>query len=489
MSSLALRKDRATSLPKYERHKPEQTLLYQIIEHHYPAFSSLMEQQGRPLPFHVKKEFEDYLKCGRLEHGFIRVQCTFCHKDGLVAFSCKRRGFCPSCGARRMAESAALLVDDILPEQPVRQWVLSFPFQLRFLFASNPAVMSQVLGIVYRAISGALLKKAALTRKNGMAGAVTLVQRFGSALNLNVHFHMLFVDGVYSRNHHGKVVFKRTGAPEKDELCKLVNQISLRVAAYLERQGFLERDEENSYLQLDGMEEDPMQQLLGHSITYRVAVGPQQGKKVFTLQTVPATESDGNSQAAKESGFSLHAGVVAQHWERKKLERLCRYITRPAITEKRLSITPAGNVRYQLKTPYRDGTTHVVFEPLDFLSKLAALVPKPKVNLTRFHGIFAPNSRFRSEVTPARRGRRSGQSDKTPAERRQAMTWAQRLKRVFNIDVEICQHCGGRVKLLACIEDQPTINQILNHLDRKGTWLTPMSLIPEGTGPPAVQLF
>ena len=124
-----------------------------------------------------------------------------------------------------------------------------------------------------------------------MTGAVTLIQRFGSALNLNVHFHMLFVDEAYGRNQYGKVVFKRTKAPEKDELCKLVNQISLRVAAYLERQGFLERDEENSYLRLDGMEEDPMQQLLRHSITYRVAVGPQQGKRVFTLRTVPATET------------------------------------------------------------------------------------------------------------------------------------------------------------------------------------------------------
>ena len=115
------------------------------------------------------------------------------------------------------------------------------------------------------------------------------------------------------------------------------------------------------------------------------------------LQTVPATENGGNSQSAKESGFSLHAGVVAQHWERKKLERLCRYITRPAISEERLSITPAGNVRYQLKAPYRDGTTHIVFEPMDFLAKLAELVPKPRVNLTRFHGVFAANSRFLSK--------------------------------------------------------------------------------------------
>jgi len=93
MSALALRKESAISLPHYVRQKPEQTLLYQIIEQHYPAFISLMEQQGRSLPFYVRQEFDDYLKCGRLEHGFIRVQCTGCHKDGLIAFSCKRRGY------------------------------------------------------------------------------------------------------------------------------------------------------------------------------------------------------------------------------------------------------------------------------------------------------------------------------------------------------------------------------------------------------------
>ena len=170
---------------------------------------------------------------------------------------------------------------------------------------------------------------------------------------------------------------------------------------------------------------------------------------------------------------------MAYPWERKKLERLCRYITRPAIAENRLSLTPIGQVCYQLKTPYRDGTTHVVFEPLDFLAKLAAMVPKPRANLTRFHGVFAANSRFRSEVTPARRGRQ-GKPEQIPAERRRAMSWAQRLKRVFSIDVEVCKHCGGRVKVLACIEDQPTIDRIPNHLDKKGDWLTPMSLLPEG---------
>ena len=91
--------------------------------------------------------------------------------------------------------------------------------------------------------------------------------------------------------------------------------------------------------------------------------------------------------------------------EPQKLERLCRHISRPAVSEKRLSLTPNGNIRYQLKTPYRDGTTHVIFEPLDFIPRLAALVPKPRVNLTRFHGVFARNSHYRAVVTPAKRGK------------------------------------------------------------------------------------
>ena len=103
-------------------------------------------------------------------------------------------------GARQLlaqaieAEVAELLVDEVLPEQPMRQWVLSFPFPLHFLFASRPEIMGRVLGIVYRVIATHLIKKAGLTKKSAQTGAVTLIQRFGSALNLNIHFHMLCLD-------------------------------------------------------------------------------------------------------------------------------------------------------------------------------------------------------------------------------------------------------------------------------------------------------
>ena len=106
-------------------------------------------------------------------------------------------------------------------------------------------------------------------------------------------------------------------------------------------------------------------------------------------------ESD---RVANVAGFNLHAGVMSDAQDRNKLERLCRYITRSAVSEKRLAITTYGKIRYQLKTPYRDGTTHVIFEPLDFIARLAALVPKPRVNLTRFHGVFAPNSKHRANT-------------------------------------------------------------------------------------------
>jgi hypothetical protein len=253
----------------------------------------------------------------------------------------------------------------------------------------------------------------------------------------------------------------------------LADTIARRIGRFLERQGLLERDAENSWLAGDDIDDDPMSSVLGHSITYRIAVGPNAGRKVMTLQTLSADDPPFGEEAGKVSGFSLHAGVAARADQRDKLERLARYISRPAVSEKRLSLTNNGLVRYQLKTPYRDGTTHVFFEPLDFLARLAALVPKPRVNLTRFHGVFAPNSQWRAQVTPAKRGK-GRQSlgveseDKTPAEKHAAMTWAKRLKRVFDIDVQTCNDCGGAVKIVAAVEDPVAIRKILDHLDEQG---------------------
>ena len=207
------------------------------------------------------------------------------------------------------------------------------------------------------------------------------------------------------------LTFRRAPPPTVAALEALVRVISKRVGRALERQGLLVRDLENPFLMVDSPDVSGLEDLLGHSITYRIALGPHQGRKAFTLQTVPTVAAvDDNRAVAKAAGFSLHAGVASAAHEREKLERLCRTITRPAVSTERLSLTAQGNIRYRLKTPYRDGTTEVVFEPLDLMDRLAALVPTPRVNLTRYHGVFAPNHRLRVQVTPAKRGRRDARA-------------------------------------------------------------------------------
>lgn len=169
----------------------------------------------------------------------------------------------------------------------------------------------------------------------------------------------------------------------------------------------------------------------GNGLRWTLEQKAQSPRQPLTLRTLPpALEQPQLSCLAQASGFSLHAGVAVRSAERAKLERLCRYISRPAVASARLALTAFGAIRYTLKSPYRDGTTHVVFEPLDFIARLAALVPRPCVHLTRFHGVFAPNSHLRAAITPAGRGPgRAQRTGETTSERHRAMTWMQRLKR------------------------------------------------------------
>ena len=147
--------------PGYQRHQPEQTALYAIVEQRLPKLCAGLAQQDASLPAFVTREFRDYLRCGLIEYGFIRIKCNGCRHEHLVAFSCKRRGFCPSCGARRMIETSAHLIDHVIPRLPVRQWVLSFPWPLRMLFASRPQALSRCLAVITRAIQTDLAQRGA----------------------------------------------------------------------------------------------------------------------------------------------------------------------------------------------------------------------------------------------------------------------------------------------------------------------------------------
>ena len=159
--------------------------------------------------------------------------------------------------------------------------------------------------------------------------------------------------------------------------------------------------------------------------------------------------------------------IVAAYWPWRNIKG-CRYITRPALGHKRLSRTRAGEVVLQLKTPYRDGSTHLVMTPLEFLQRLAALVPRPRLHLIRFHGVLAPNAALRAQIVPGEGAQapNSADADDDPpaASPRARMSWAQLLKRVFPIDITVWPMCGGPLALLAAIEDPAVFGKILSYL-------------------------
>jgi hypothetical protein len=305
----------------YERHRPEQSTLYRLVQQHAQSFfAQSAEAAGARLPQFVRDEFDAFLECGILAHGFLRLRCGDCGHDKLLAFSCKRRGFCPSCGARRMSQTAAHLVDHVIPHVPVRQWVLSLPIPLRLMLAAQPELVTPVLQVVQRVVTRHLLDGVGLKGEEGQGGAVTLIQRFGSAANLNIHLHCLVLDGVYRCGADGVPVFVQAGAPTDDELHALLHTVIARLMKMLTRHGVLVEEMGQTWLaepDADGDEARTLRPLQVAAITYRIAFGPRAGQKVLTLRGAMArfglarellcSDIDGNSEARGRAGRSARA--------------------------------------------------------------------------------------------------------------------------------------------------------------------------------------
>lgn len=303
-----------------------------------------------------------------------------------------------------MADTAAHLVDRVLPEVPVRQWVLSLPFALRYRLAYDAGLTSAVLGVFVRTVFASLRRRARRQWNvaRGQCGAVTFVQRFGDALNLNLHFHSLVLDGVYETSPYGRPRFHPLPPPDDDEVARVVGQVATRIARLLERRG-LGPDADPSDADPLTEEEPLLAELYGAPVTSRIATGRRAGQPVIRVgdcidpDVVP--ELDGE-RCANVSGVSLHANVAVPARDRKRLERLCRYVARPPVATERLSRMADGRLLYRLKHRWRDGTTHVVFEPGELVEKLAALVPPPRFHLVRYHGVLGPCASQRSRVVP-----------------------------------------------------------------------------------------
>jgi hypothetical protein len=307
-----------------------------------------------------------------------------------------------------MAEAAAHLVDRVLPEVPVRQWVLTLPYPLRYRCAWNARLTSDVLRCFLRALFADQRRRAKrdFGVGRGLCGSVTFIQRFGSALNLTPHFHALVLDGVYEGTAGSPGRFHPLDPPETDDVARVLAGTARRIRRRLESSGEEEGEDRLA-------EDDPLLALLSAaSIRSRIATGPEAGAPWRRLgdRVESVSEEDGEDgvepgaaispRCVREGGMSLHADVAVPALDRRRLERLCRYVARPPLAIERLEAMPDGRLAYRLKTPWRDGTTHVVMERRELLERLAPLVPPPRAHQVRYHGVLAPCASGRDRVVP-----------------------------------------------------------------------------------------
>jgi hypothetical protein len=373
-----------------------------------------------------------------------------------------------------MAQLAAHLVEQVIPWVPTRQWVVSVPIPLRYWMASSKDLTATVHTIIRRAIAQYYVNEAVklgMDRKNIQAGSLTFVQRFGGSINLNLHDHVLFLEGVYvDRTDQGlKPRFVTVAPPGDAAIAAVVATISRRIIRKLRQLGYLEAGIDTTVATgYDPLRDDEpeLARTMAASVQQRIAFGERAGQTVRRIGAGFGYEGERpaltGTRCASVHGFSLHANVAVPAHRRDQLERLIRYTARGAVSLERLEADATGDLLYTFSRPWSDGTTGIKLSPLELLEKLAALVPLPRMHLVRYGGCLAPHSQLRGSITPT--PRQQGM-DAPAASASPYWSWARLLKRVFAFDLERCPACGrGTLRIIAAITQADVIRKILRHL-------------------------
>jgi hypothetical protein len=423
----------------YQPRRPERSVVYQVVQKHLETWLEMAragDGDGVSVPAYIEHDFRQYLACGILANGFARARCAHCGHDFLIAFSCKGRGVCPSCNTRRMDETAAHLVDHVFPQVPVRQWVLSLPKRLRYFLHQDARLVNAVLRIFLAEVETALLSCSLDVPGEARFGAVSFVHRFGSALNAHLHFHCCVVDGVFSTDEEA-IRFHPAFLTDM-AIARVQQRTRQRVLKLFERRAVLSAD-----------------------------------------------VVDMMSKWDHRGGFSLNAEVWVPSWDRAGLERLLRYCARPVFASERLTwLEPDQRLIYHLPKPGADGRTTLTLTPLEFLDRLAVLVPLPRKHRHRYHGVLAPNSPLRPAVT-AYAGRPLDVAlpsvlpqEDTPVSEEMAETrrhrparylWAALIARIYQVLPLLCPECGGEMRLIAFVTEPAPVRRILLYLGEPAT--------------------
>ena len=403
----------------YRPRDPRGSPFYRLVQDHLEDFALTLRQHEtrKPLPDPgIVDTFRDFLECGILRFGAVRYRCPDCGQNLFVGFSCRRRGLCYSCDAKRSAYTAAHAMDFLLPPVPYRQWVLSVPKRLRWHMNDRPDLVGEVSSILAQVLDEHLRQR----HPDGQSAQLHFVQRFGAALNLHLHLHVVAADGVFEevRDRRGSksARFTKVPAPTQAELKRLLEIVRRKVLRRFVRLGVIPQEVADQML------------------------------------------SWGNS------GFSLHADTWVRADDREGLRRLLRYCSRPGFSPKRLRYLPGQNLAIY-DAERQEGTCRQLrLDPVELLRRIALLKPPKRKNLVRYHGALAPNAPMRPLIAEAARRYARKTAPPTKIGGAVSRSWASLIARVFEVDPLLCPRCGTRMEPVAVIMEVPEVTRLMDHL-------------------------
>jgi putative transposase len=369
------------------------------------------------------------------------------------------------------------------------------PERARRLAAWNRPLASAIVTILARAVLGDYRRRAKRQGILGHSGSVTVIQRFSQTLRLCVHYHLVAIDGVYQESADG-AAFHRLEAPSQKDIERLTRRIHDRIERELQKRGLSSDATDYETPSDDLAEREPaLTAITQASLAGTIATGKRRGQTVMRMGIADEPDEHERKVRARARlcadivGYNLHAGVRIAAHDAQGRERLLRYLLRGPLALDRLHEMDGGRIALTLRKPLSDGTTHLVFDPLEFIEKLIALIPAPRAHQIRYHGLLAPHAHLRPHIvskpadpTVASDAAAAHDTDLAGSRRKR---WAQLLAHVFQIDILECPHCHSRMKVIAVIKRRESLIPILEYLDLPTQPPTPAP----ARAPPQAQLF
>jgi len=407
----------------YRPRRPSETPLYGLLESLYEPVKLFWEERFERRYGFWRGLWDGavarYLDCGIIDRGFARVRCEACAREYLLAFSCKARGLCPSCGAKRAAEFAAFLQDEVVEEVGHAQWVFTIPKMLRVYFLHHRELLGELSRAAYQTIQE-LMAAAVVEDKGFRPGVVTVVQTFGDRVNFHPHVHALATRGGWTAS--GEWI----GVAHVDE----------------------------------GAAERLFQHKLLRMLREKGLVSEQRIELLLSW---------------RRSGFSVHNRVRVSAGDASGLEALARYLMRSPVSLSRMQLDAGrGEVVYAHKKSHdshaEQGEERV--DAMEFVARLLVQIPEPRRHGPRYYGFYSNaargkrrNARTESGESASEAGAEgTDEADPLPHEvAARRRRWADLMRRIYEVDPLVCR-CGGTMRVISFITEPRVIERILDHL-------------------------